>query len=691
MNRTLPFTPRPQVGESPLSVLRRGALGNHHGSTIRFVHSVNPDLDHSATALGAVARNPDRLSTTFEAIGLSPEDTARVAYDRTGNARADDVEWNGLRVAVGDLQFRRSKLCMACYLENGFAVSQWDHQAAIACAKHQVLLDDACPCCGKAWTPTTDPLACGCDPAGMVARQQECGGEVASLLDRLVKAGDQAGLDILRGAWSVLQSWLAFGLEVSRSFAANALGDLSSCRWPAITHAPATAGSVLMHPRVALAPLLASPSTACTDAAHRLLSVEAPDMLANRIDDHWWPATTAMTVLGAKRVPFDKLVRAGHLVRHADGRYSAAEINELLWRVKGCRDGSETQKPLSAHRAGPQPQSLAALVGKIKAGVITSYYCPADNGLDGLLCASEGRPVTFEAGLGLKEVATRLGTNTESVRSAIHLRLLAGTKGTPRSAVEWTVSVDSLRAFEADYVFASSIARANGVSALTIANRLRSAGLEPVSGPDVDGGITYVFKRRQLAQIELVSALNGSYRSRAGRKSGGTVAGQADFMSSRECAAVLDISVRQLREVVRGGWIAPVAVLWRGRVFDGDTVRSLKRLLDEDYVPISAAANSMGQSLAEFRRTWVYTQVIPVYAFVSRTLVKSEDLMRIQSMWQEHGTSTSIGRALNRPRWLCPNLEKMARMPAPTIIGAGSSKVRLYPRRNQLLKKYDMT
>ena len=298
--------------------------------------------------------------------------------------------------------------------------------------------------------------------------------------------------------------------------------------------------------------------------------------------------------------------------------------------------------------------------------------------------------MTFEAGLGLKAVATRLGTNTESIRSAIHLRLLAGTKGTPRSAVEWTVSVDSLHAFEADYVFASSVARANGVSALTIANRLRSAGLEPVSGPDVDGGITYVFKRRHLAQFDLASVLHGPYRSRAGRKAGGTIV-QADFMSSRECAAVLDISVRQLREVVRGGWIAPVAVLWRGRVFDGDTVRNLKRLLDENYVPISAAANSMGQSLAEFRRTWVYTQVIPVYAFNSRTLVKSEDLMRIQLMWREHGTSTSIGRALNRPRWLCPNLEKMARLPAPTIIGAGSSKVRLYPRRNQLLKKYDMT
>ncbi len=162
-------------------------------------------------------------------------------------------------------------------------------------------------------------------------------------------------------------------------------------------------------------------------------------------------------------------------------------------------------------------------------------------------------------------------------------------------------------------------------------------------------------------------------------------------MSSRECAAVLDISVRQLREVVRGGWISPAAVLRKGRVFEGAVVQELRRSIDEDFVPLSAAARAMEQSEGEFRRTWVRTQTIPAYTFATRALVRSEDLRRIQHIWQASGTSTSIGRALNRPRWLCPNLQKMARMPAPTIIGSGSSKVRLYPRGEHILKKYDMT
>lgn len=689
-DRPLLFTPRAQSGESPLSLLRRGALGNGHSSTSRFAFALNPKLDHSTTALGTVARAPESLGATFEAMGLTLEQTEQVAYRRVGRSLADDIEWNGLRVGVSDLQFHRAKLCVACYCENGFASSEWDHVAAVACAKHQVLLDDACPCCGDSWTPDNDPLACGCNPREMAARQERCSRKAASVLDQIIRNADQAGLSILTGVRSALQSWRAFGVQLSRAVMANALWSLSSGRWPAAIEGLLTRNSVMIHPRVALAPLLADRGPECVTAAQPLLRRKGPNLIAENLNRVWWPASTVMAVLGTKRVPFEKLMHAGHLVARADGRYAALAINELLWRVSGCRKSGAQMKPLAAHRAGPDPQSLASLVTKIRAGVITSYYCPVETGLEGLMCEETPGLVSPPTVLGLKEVAKRLGTNSESVRSVIRLGLLDGGKGTPRSSVEWSVDGKSLQLFEDTYVFASAVAKQHGGSVQTIASRLRSAGLIAVSGPDVDGGVTYLFDRSHVSMIDISSTLREPYRSPAGRKKKGSSPQRTGLLSSHEASAILGITVRQLREVVRAGWIAPFAVVTRRRMFGEAAVLELKRALAEDYVSIQEAATDMEQTIPQFYRTWVGSKTVVAHRFLERTLILIDDLDRISEMWRDIGTSTSVGRTLNRPRWLCPNLEKMARMPPPTVIGSGTSKVRLYSRAAPSLDKYKM-
>ncbi len=689
--RRLPFMPTPQDGESPLSVIRRGATGNHHASTLRFAYAINPALDHSLAALGAVARSPEWLGSTFEAMGLSHADTTRVSYRRIGRARVDDVEWNGLRVGVGDLQYRRSKICVACYLEDGFASSQWDHVAAMACARHQVLLGDACPCCATAWTPLIDPLACGCDPRQMAARQQQCGHEVASVLDRIIRSADQSGLRVLSAMWSVLQWWRALGIRLSKAASATALCNLSASRWPVAPDAEAHVQAVVVHPRVALAPLLASSCRVTSDATRNLLQFQALKLASECLDNAWWPSTKAMAVLGTNRVPFKKLVQAGHLTRREDGRYSVAAINDLLWRVNGCREADVPMKPLSAHRAGPDPTSLASLITEISHGTITSYYCPIDTGLDGLRCVPVKRTAPTVEIFGLRDVARRLGTNTESVRCAIRLGWLEGVKGTSRSAVEWNISHASLQAFEDRYVFASAVAREHRVSSQTIASRLRSAGMVPVSGPDADGGITYVFDRKQMVQIDIGSVLKGSYRSPGGRKRGGGQVKQSGMLTSYEAAMVLGISVRQLREVMRVGWITSSKLVNRRKAYDAADVHELKRSLDQDFVSLAMAATKMGQSVPEFRRTWIYTGTISAQRFADRALISCEDLSRIRDIWLDSGTSTSIGRTLNRRRWLCPNLQKMEQIPPPTIVGTGATKVRLYARKTQALCKYNMT
>lgn len=691
MNPSLPFRPRPQTGESPLSLMRRGALGNHHHSTLRFAFALNPNVDHSVTALGTLARNPEHLRSTCNAMGVPETEIDQVAYTRSGRAREDDVVWNGMRVPLGDLQFRRSKICVACYVENGFASNEWDHIASVACAKHLVLLDEACPCCGTPWSPVSDPMACGCPPAEMMSRQERCGREVASALHRIIDRVDHAGLRVLSGLHATLQSWRMLGMQLSRAFVAKALWSMSAGRWPSAPDPKSEVPGVRIHPRVALAPLLTASSPICVSAAQGLLRLPAPHLAGATVGVVRWPASTAMAVLGVARVPFAKMVAAGHVGPGEDGRYSAADINTLLWLLQGVPDSGAAMKPLSVHRAGPDPESLASLVTKIKAGAVVHFHCPPESGLSGLVCSRPPHSAPVATAFGLKDAATRLGTNVSSVSGVIQVGLLPATKGTPRSAVEWNIAGEDLRCFDDTYIFASAIAKKHGASVTTLASRLRSAGLLPISGPNVDHGVTFVFLRSQLDRIDVHSMLAGPYQSPAGRKKNASRPSRAPMLTAQETADILGVSSRQLREVIRAGWITTCGTHGRRQMFDKAVVLELSQTLNKEYMLAPAAARHLGQSVAEFRRTWISTGTIRTHQFADRALIARTDFRAVQQMWQDNGTASSIGRSLNRTRSLCPNLEKMRQLQPGIILGSGTRTARLYPRNAELLKHYDQS
>lgn len=450
---------------------------------------------------------------------------------------------------------------------------------------------------------------------------------------------------------------------------------------------------VALHPRVALAPLLAAADPACAATARELLGKQMPPVRASKLDQTRWPASVARAVLGLGRVPFERLVREGHAVADGDGQFTAATLNELLWLVSGSPDPRQSMLPLSVLRGGKHRESLATLIGKIKAGVIGSYYCPPPDGLSGLSCvvADPSEPEMLE-GLTVGAAAVRLGTNEESVRRAIKLQLLPASKGSATSAVQWTIEVAALESFQAKHVFASEIARQHGVSVTTIASRLRSAGLVPVSGPGIDGGATFVFRRQDLVRLELPLVLTGSYRSPGGRKKGPTrkSAVQPGHVAGHEAAQALEISARQLREVIKAGWISPSASHTHRQMFDRDAVAGLQLRLGRDFIPLAEAARLLGQTAAQFRRTWVATGLVQVHRFADRVLVETAGFVRIRETWRELGSASSIGRDLKRRRWLCPNLSTMGQLAEPTRLGTGTRQVRLYPRSAAVLRHYDM-
>lgn len=645
MSRRLPFTPRAQPGESPLSLLRRGALGNGHHSTLRFAFAVNPALHHAPTALGTLARNPEVFRATGRGMGLTDDEIAAISYQRSGQGEKDDVFWHGLPVETGDLQFRRTKLCMACYLEQGFALAEWDHVCAVACAKHHALLTDACPCCEKPWSYIRDPLACGCDPAEIIRRQPPCDPLAASLLRRLIEARDGAGLRLLGKLGGVIRFWRHMGLAMSAAWTAVALQRLHTGTWPQQDRGRCR-GEASLHPRVALAPLLAAGGE-YHEHARRLLSQAAPTLMLETPTDVRWPTSLAEAVLDTGRMSLRRLVECGNLAKNAGGTVSALQINAVLLTA-----------PLVQRRSAQSPPRKLV------------------------------DPRIERSRITIADAAAHLGTNTESVRSVMRSGLLLATQGDENSGVRWNIDARALDTFHERYVFASAIATQLGASRTTLSSRLRSAGFAPISGPGIDGGATFLFRRGDLDGVDLGAIVSTPYRSPAGRKAGETKRKFEREMNMRDTAAVLGISARQLGPVVSEGWIKPREFHARPWRFDRSAVRRLARNVRDRYCSIDLAAEKTGQSVRAFRRTWIETGFAQGSSFAGRVLIRVEDQQRIEAAWRDLATSSAIGNNLGRTRSLCPNLQKIGRMPSPVVLGTGTRKVRLFRRDAESLARY---
>jgi len=74
----MPFVPRAQAGESPLSLLRRAAIGNGYRSTLSLARSMNPEVDYSDSGLRALPLNPLRFRRVCQVMGIPPREVEAV-------------------------------------------------------------------------------------------------------------------------------------------------------------------------------------------------------------------------------------------------------------------------------------------------------------------------------------------------------------------------------------------------------------------------------------------------------------------------------------------------------------------------------------------------------------------------------------------------------------------------------------
>lgn len=153
---TLPFRDDPRDDESFMGFALRMANTNGLNGLYWLYKLLNRErLNHM---------EPEDVNAVAQLFGTSPARLMRmfvVTYRDEGQSSFS---------AHGQTLFRpyllrplRPQLCPACIAEQGYSQAIWDFSMICACARHQCMLIDACPDCGKKMQWTRPSLrACGC-------------------------------------------------------------------------------------------------------------------------------------------------------------------------------------------------------------------------------------------------------------------------------------------------------------------------------------------------------------------------------------------------------------------------------------------------------------------------------------------------------------------------------------------------
>lgn len=221
------------------------------------------------------------------------------------------------------------------------------------------------------------------------------------------------------------------------------------------------------------------------------------------------------SLLRVSKAPTKDLVQAGYLkpVALSTGRaprirYRRADVEELLASVIGDSPEQEARsglisligalRRLSFHRLG-----LADLVGEVLAGTVTvRARLAGKEGLvaclfseDEVLALVRRHQVARGDALTIPEAADRLHMKQQVAYQLVKAGLWPVTRAWESGRAIRLVPAEALAEFKREYVAAAELAQSVGTSPRCLVDALDAQGIKPITGPGVDDGRQFFFRR----------------------------------------------------------------------------------------------------------------------------------------------------------------------------------------------------
>ncbi len=288
-------------------------------------------------------------------------------------------------------------------------------------------------------------------------------------------------------------------------------------------------------------------------------------------------AQQAGEVLGVGRIAVVSLMKSDCLsaiqgptvTGQLEWKFEVAEVGRLLEIVLAkIPDGKAASTSLVGfHKAIQKLSKLSLDVGAFIKLVLDGKIIPAERGartgLSGLLFDSDDlrRFSQDEAvkkrgdRLTLREVAKLLTTKHEEVVLLTKRKLLFAEEAAEGRGGTWAITQSEFDRFTSEYMNVGQIAEIFCTSSKGISKRLIGSGVEPVSGPTVDGGLIYFFRRGDIEALDLAAILPKAKISNIQKMN------EKGLVNTRQLSDIAHVTADQIRQVVDKGHIVPAVTL----------------------------------------------------------------------------------------------------------------------------------
>jgi hypothetical protein len=158
---------------------------------------------------------------------------------------------------------------------------------------------------------------------------------------------------------------------------------------------------------------------------------------------------------------------------------------------------------------------------------------------------------TVDDALSVDEAARALGLQKSPVYFLIKRGLLTTYKATIGGTSQILfVTTKSINSFSSKYVLAAKLASDLHTTSGYLTRLLIGGGIKPISGPAIDKGRGFIFRRRDLKKIDLEKLINKERRHRRSRD-------LSPLVSLDETSELLEIRRELIQEYVENGVLKP--------------------------------------------------------------------------------------------------------------------------------------